>query len=291
MDDRRLIAITGAGGLIGTRLLQILPARYEPIRLSHARPGEWLSKLEGVYGVVHLAGEPIAAKRWTPAQKKKIRDSRIDGTRALVDAIGACRVKPKVLVCASAIGFYGDRGEEKLDENSAAGSGFLAETCAEWEREALRAETFGVRTVCARTGIVLAREGGALAKMIPPFRFFAGGPLGSGRQRMSWIHIDDEAAAFLFCLQNESLRGAVNFTAPAPVTMKEFASALGRRMRRPALLPAPAFALKALLGEMAEELLLSGQHVEPAALLRAGFRFRHPSLDEALQGLLTRRAG
>lgn len=291
MDERRLVAITGAGGLVGTRLLQILPARYEPIRLSHARTADWLSRLEGVYGVVHLAGEPIAAKRWTPAQKQKIRDSRIQGTRALVDAIAACRVKPKVLVSASAIGFYGNRGDEKLTEDSVRGAGFLAETCEEWEREAMRAETFGVRTVLARTGIVLAREGGALAKMILPFRFFAGGPLGSGRQFMSWIHIDDEAAALLFCLQNESVRGPVNLVAPAPVTMGEFARSLGRQMKRPAFLPAPAFALKALLGEMADELLLSGQSVEPAALIRAGFHFRHPSLDPALAGLLTRRAG
>lgn len=291
MDERRLIAITGAGGLIGTRLVQTLPARYEPLRLSRERRAEWTSKLEGAYGVVHLAGEPIAAGRWTAAQKKKIRDSRIEGTRALVDAISACRVKPKVFVSASAIGFYGDRGTEKLDESSASGSGFLAETCRDWEAEAGRAEALGVRTVFVRTGIVLAKEGGALAKMIPPFRLFAGGPLGSGRQVMSWIHIDDEVAAILFCLQNESVRGPVNLTAPEPVSMSAFARTLGGVMKRPSVLPAPGFALRLLLGEMADALLLSGQHVEPAVLTRSGFRFRHPSLEGALQDLLTRRAG
>lgn len=291
MDERRLIAITGAGGMIGTRLIRALPSRYEPVRLSRSKPEGWLARLDGAYGVVHLAGEPIAAKRWSPEQKQIIRDSRVEGTRALVDAIAACRVRPKVLVSASAIGFYGDRGSEKLDETSAPGTGFLAETCKAWEAEALRAETLGVRTVVIRTGIVLAREGGALAKMIPPFRFFAGGPLGSGRQIMSWIHIDDEAAAILFCLQSDLVRGPVNLTAPAPVSMGEFSAKLGRVMHRPSFMPVPAFALKALLGEMADALLLSGQHVEPAALLQAGFRFRYPSLEGAFTDLLTRRTG
>ena len=248
--------------------------------------GEWAKEVDGADAVINLSGEPIAEKRWTAAQKKELKNSRLNTTRAIVDAILRAKNKPKVLLNASAIGFYGPRNHSALDEGAEAGEGFLAEMCQEWESEARRAESSGVRVVRLRTGIVLAKEGGALAKMAPPFRFFLGGPLGGGQQMMSWIHIEDEVGAMIKILEDPNIHGAVNLTAPQPVTMREFARALGKTLNRPALFPVPAFALKILLGEMSE-MLLTGQNVYPKKLLEAGFKFKYPSLDPALKSLLT----
>lgn len=292
-------------GLVGKQVARRLAGRHELLRLVRrasakpaeatvefvwdaAGPGAWAPVLETCDAVLNLAGEPIAA-RWTADKKKKIRDSRVHSTRALVQAISALRRRPRVLVNASAVGFYGNRGDELLTETSGPGSGFLTDTCQAWEAEALRAEALGVRVVLLRTGIVLSREGGALAKMLPPFRFGLGGPLGSGRQWMSWIHVDDEARAVVHALENEAVRGAVNLTAPEPARMGEFALSLGAALHRPAVLAAPGFVLKAVLGEMSV-LLLEGQRVLPQALEASGFTFEHPALPEALKHLLTDKA-
>lgn len=245
----------------------------------------WEEALDGADGVINLAGEPIAAKRWTEARKRNIRASRIETTRALVDAIAKSKAKPKFLLNGSAIGYYGPRGNETISEEAASGSDFLGTTCREWEEEAQRAEPLGLRVIRLRTGIVLGRGGGALAKMAPPFKFFAGGPLGSGRQWMSWIHLEDEVGLIAHLVEHADARGAVNATAPNPVRMKEFCQNLGHALRRPSWAPVPAFALRLMLGEMAE-MLLTGQRVVPAAAQKLGYRFRHPTLYEALTACL-----
>jgi uncharacterized protein (TIGR01777 family) len=232
--------------------------------------------------LVNLAGEPIAARRWRSAQKKRIRESRVEVTRALVAAVGGATQRPRILVSASAIGYYGPRGDEPLDENAPAGTGFLAEVCQAWEREALTAEPLGLRVVRLRIGIVLAAGGGALAQMIPPFRRFLGGPIGSGTQWMSWIHRDDVTGLVVDALENESYRGAVNATAPNPVTNRDFASALGAVLSRPARLRTPAWVLRLAVGEMAG-LLLTGQRVLPRAAQTLGYRWRYPELGAALR--------
>ncbi len=243
--------------------------------------GEWEKALEGADGVINLAGEPIAGGRWTDAQKEKIRSSRIQTTRALVAAIAKAQQKPKLLLNGSAIGYYGAHGDETLTEKEEPGKGFLGRTCREWEDEARKAEEHGVRVIRLRTGIVLGKGGGALAKMVPPFKLFAGGPLGSGKQWMSWIHIEDEVGLILFLLAHPNAHGAVNATAPNPVTMKEFCKTLGQALRRPSWAPVPSFALRLMLGEMAD-MLLTGQRVIPAEAERLGYRFQYPTLLEAL---------
>ncbi len=278
----------GLSGLIGKPLVQKLAARYEWVKLTHAvlrnpsEEGGWQKELEGATAVINLAGEPIAGKRWTAAQKKELRDSRLNTTRAIVNAIAKSKSKPEVFLNASAIGYYGPRGDEALEESAAAGQGFLAALCTEWEKEALRAELLGVRTVLLRTGIVLSKEGGALAKMLPPFQFFIGGPLGSGKQMMSWVHIDDEVNAIVKALEDPGIRGPVNLTAPRAVTMNEFAQTLGKVLKRPSCFPVPSFVLKPLLGEMSK-MLLTGQRAYPKKLLDHGFQFQFPTLDEALE--------
>lgn len=244
-------------------------------------PGEWERELEGVEGVVNLAGEPIAAKRWTETQKTRIRASRIVTTRALVDAIAKAKQKPRFLLNGSAIGYYGPRGDETITEEAAAGTEFLGTTCREWEEEAKKAEPLGLRVIRLRTGIVLGRGGGALKKMVPPFKFFVGGPLGSGQQWMSWIHREDEVGLIAFLIDHPDARGAINATAPNPATMKEFCETLGKVLNRPSWAPVPAFALRLMLGEMAE-MLLTGQRVVPAAAQKLGYAFRYPNLSEAL---------
>jgi len=236
-------------------------------------------------GVINLAGEPIAAKRWTEAQKRKLRSSRIDTTRALATAIGKAKKKPDFLLNASAVGYYGPRGDEVITEESGHGGDFLAQVCAAWEEEAKKAETYGVRVIRLRTGIVLGKGGGALSKMVLPFKLFIGGPLGSGRQWMPWVHLEDEIGLIQFLMQNNNASGAVNATAPNPATMKEFCRTLGDVLHRPCWAPVPAFALRLLLGEMAE-MLLSGQRAVPVAAERLGYRFRYPKLWEALESLL-----
>ncbi len=300
------IALTGATGLIGTALCenllrdghQVVALGRDPekirARLSGVEAVQWettagpppAEALETVDAVVNLAGESIASSRWTTSRKQAIRDSRVQGTRHLRKALAASDAKPAVLVNGSAIGFYGDRGEQQLDERSDPGSGFLSDVCRQWEAEALEAESEGIRVVLLRTGIVLSAEGGALQKMLPPFKMFAGGPLGSGKQWMSWIHLADEVGLIREAISNPELSGSLNATSPDPRTNAEFSRALGKALGRPAVLPAPGFALKLLLGEMAQALLLEGQRVYPQKALDAGFRFQFPKLEEALADLL-----
>jgi len=248
-----------------------------------ASPGPWEEALNGSDGVINLAGEPIA-KRWTERQKELIASSRIDVTRALVTAIGKAKEKPKFLLSASAVGYYGTHGDETLSEEAGPGSDFLARVCTAWEKEAVRAEDYGLRVIRLRTGIVLGKGGGALAKMLLPFKLFMGGPLGSGEQWMSWIHLEDEIALILFLLEHPDARGAINATAPNPVTMQKFCKTLGDAVNRPSWAPVPAFALRLLLGEMAE-ILLTGQRVLPAGAQKLGYAFKYSTLLEALQAL------
>jgi hypothetical protein len=292
------IAITGATGLIGSALADRLRARGHIVRRivrSNPAPGDVLwdpsrdllaaGALTGVDAVVNLAGEPIA-HRWTAERKAALRESRVRGTALLARAVSALPVKPRVFLSGSAVGYYGDRGDEVLDETAGAGTGFLARLGVDWESAAAPVADAGVRVVLLRTGIVLSPDGGALAKLLPIFRLGGGGPLGSGRQWMSWITLDDHVRAMEHALFTEGLRGAVNLTAPAPVRNAELAATLGGVLGRPALLSVPAFALELLYGEMARETLLAGQRVMPAALTSAGFQFEEPALEGALRRIL-----
>jgi uncharacterized protein (TIGR01777 family) len=247
-------------------------------------PGEWETFVDGADGIINLAGEPIASKRWTAAQKERIASSRIDTTRALVGAVAKAKDKPKFIINASAVGYYGPRGDEILTEESAAGKDFLAQVCTSWEEQASKAEAFGLRVVRLRTGIVLGKGKGALAKMVTPFKFFVGGPLGSGKQWMPWIHIDDEVGLIEFLIEKPESHGAFNATAPNPVTMEEFCSALGNVLNRPSWATVPASALTLLLGEMAE-MVLTGQRALPQAAQKLGYNFKHPAVTEALESL------
>ena len=240
--------------------------------------------LAGADAVIHLAGEPVA-QRWTPEVKNRIRGSRVDGTRHLVNALSTESRRPQVLICASAIGIYGSRGDEVLTENSSRGDDFLARLVIDWEQAALLAEALGIRVVRLRFGVILGRDGGALAKMLPPFRFGLGGRLGSGRQWTSWIHIDDVINLILFALATPAVRGAVNATAPEPVTNAEFTKELAAALHRPAIFPVPKFALNLLFGEMAG-VVLASQRVIPEAAKNAGFEFEYPQLGPALRRLL-----
>ena len=280
------ITVTGATGFIGRYLVQSLAKDGHSVRaLSRAAwnvfggepPAE---SLTGADAVVHLAGVPVA-QRWTRGNKEKIRGSRVEGTHHLVTALSTLAQRPEVLVCASAIGIYGDRGDEVLTEASPVGKGFLPEVCRDWEHEADLAEALGVRVVKLRFGIALGRKGGALEKMLPPFRAFVGGRLGSGSQWMSWIHIADIVALIRYAIDNP-LSGAVNATAPNPLRNRDFTRELGHALHRPAIFPVPSVALKILFGEMSE-VLLASQHVLPKAAESAGYRFvkeeRHDELD------------
>ncbi|WP_285905987.1 TIGR01777 family oxidoreductase [Pseudodesulfovibrio pelocollis] len=245
----------------------------------------WLELLGPDTAVVNLAGENIAAGRWTAEVKRRILESRVNAGRALVKAVAEAPAKPGVFVQASAVGYYGPRGTEPLDEGEGAGNGYLAEVCRAWEASTAEVEAMGVRRVIVRTGMVLG-NGGALARMLPPFRYFVGGPPGSGMQGVSWIHLDDEVRAIRFLMENPVARGAYNLTAPAPVRFRRFARILGQTLGRPYRLKAPAFALRLLFGEMADEVLLSGQLALPTRLVEAGYEFRHPDLEGALADLL-----
>jgi len=248
-------------------------------------PGHWETGVDGADGVINLAGEPIAAKRWTERQKQKILTSRIETTNSLVEAIRKAKQKPGFLINASAVGYYGPRGDETVTEEAAAGQDFLSSVCREWEEEAKKAESLGLRVIRVRTGIVLGRGGGALAKMVPPFKFFVGGPLGSGTQWMSWIHLEDEVGLMLYLIEHSQATGPFNATAPNPVRMKEFCQILGQVMGRPSWAPVPAFILRLALGELAE-MLLTGQRVIPAAAQRLGYKFHYTDLYEALKACM-----
>jgi uncharacterized protein (TIGR01777 family) len=295
-QPRRTIAVSGASGLVGSALVAFLDAaghRVRPfVRGAAGPPGaiHWDpargtidgAALAGVDAVVHLAGESVAGGRWTAARKERIRASRVRGTATIANALVALAPRPAVLVSASAIGYYGDRGEEWLDESSGAGHGFLADVCREWESATEPAARSGIRVVHARIGIVLAEAGGALARMLAPFRLGLGGRLGSGRQFMSWIALDDAIGAIHHALGEPALTGPVNVVGPDPLRNAEFARALGGVLGRPALLPVPGAAVRVLLGAMGRELLLAGARVRPARLLGSGFRFEHAALAGAL---------
>jgi len=275
------VIVAGASGLIGTELVKALRARGDQVlALPRYRSAPW--QVDGFDAVVNLAGANLSAKRWSPEFKKEILDSRLDTTRALVQAIDKATRKPRVLVNSSAVGFYGGgRGDETLDESGAPGSDFLSGIVKAWEAEAQKAS---VRSVQLRTGIVLSTKGGALQPFLPPFKAFVGGPIGSGKQWFPWIHIADEVGAILWCLDNE-LSGPVNLVAPGIVNMKDFAKALGRALHRPSLFPVPGAALKLLLGEFAE-VVLDGQRAVPKKLFDKGFRFRFTDVNDALRDLL-----
>lgn len=293
--------VTGATGFIGGALLKSLTSPIvltrDPERARRSLPPDvvahrWepiagpppVEALRGADVVIHLAGDPVA-QRWNEERKRSIRDSRVLGTRHLVQSLGAANPRPRVLVSASAVGYYGDRGDEILEESSPPGRDFLAGVCRDWEAEAMRAKELGVRVVCLRTGIVLGREGGALPKMLPPFRLGLGGTLGDGRQWMPWIHIDDHIGLIQHAAGTEGLEGPLNAVAPTPVTNKDFTRALAAALKRPAFLPVPLFALKVMFGEMGS-VMLSSDRAVPRVAERTGFAFRRPALDAALRSLL-----
>lgn len=285
------VLITGGTGFVGAPLCRALEAGGHAVTVVSRDPGGVAGRAVGWQDVgaavgesdaiVNLAGEPLAARRWTEAQKARIQASRVDATRALVDAVASTRRRPELLLSASAIGWYGSRGDEPLDETAAPGDDFLARVCQAWEREAERAGELGLRVVRLRLGVVLAGDGGALARMLPAFRLFAGGPIGGGRQWMSWIHRDDVKGLVLAALADEHWRGPVNATAPAPVRNADFARTLGQTLGRPFWLPVPALALRLALGEMAD-MLLGGQRVLPAVAERLSYAWRHRDLAGAL---------
>ena len=300
------VAVTGASGLVGSALVTgLTSAGHRVVRVVRGagaasvagqRLARWdpesgalePSALAGADAVVHLAGESVAGGRWTEAKKRRIRSTRVDVTRRLAEALPRLERPPRLLVSASAVGYYGDRGSEILREDSSPGPGFLAEVCREWEAATDPAARAGIRVVRLRIGMVLSRRGGALGAMLTPFRLGAGGPVGSGVQWVSWIAIDDLVGATLHALATESLAGPVNAVAPEPVTNRELARTLGRVLRRPALLPLPAVAARLLFGQMADELLLASARVEPARLRATGFTFRHARLEDALRHELGR---
>ena len=299
------IIIAGGSGFLGTALSTLLvtkghdivvltrgssPTRAQPHRtfatwMPNGESGAWARELNGAGAVVNLAGESIAAKRWSPAQKERLRQSRLLPTASLTAAIREVKTTPSVFISGSAVGYYGDRGDETLTEASAPGRDFLAGLCQEWEAAAAAAAPV-TRVAVVRTGIPLDPKEGALPRMLTPFRMFAGGPLGSGRQYMSWIHKEDWARLVAWIIENEGARGPLNATAPKPVTNIEFSKALGHALHRPSFMPAPGFALRMALGEMADALVLSGQRVLPVRATDLGFSFKFSNVDDALADVL-----
>ena len=293
------ILITGASGLIGKALQAcfaekgyelLLATRSEPRKLSQIQwnadtgfRAEDLERLDGLDAVIHLAGEGIAGLRWTDDKKKAIRDSRVFGTRSMIETFDRLKVKPRTFISGSAIGFYGDRGDDEMTEASPAGKTFLAEVCKEWEAESRRAEDLGIRTVLLRTGIVLSKDGGALATMLTPFKLGVGGVIGDGKQWMSWISLDDVVGIINYALEHENVRGAVNVVAPNPVTNEEFTKTLGSVLYRPTFLPLPEFAVHMVFGEMGDALLIDSTRVIPKRLADSGYVFKFKELNPALQ--------
>jgi uncharacterized protein (TIGR01777 family) len=302
------IVIAGGSGLVGAALVESLARDGREVTVLSRRPGAvgvlpggarvvgwdgrtagaWTREVEGAAAVVNLCGESVAGRRWSAARKRRLHSSRLEPTRALVEAIEQSAARPEALLQASAIGIYGSLGTDAVDETANAGGGFLADLGREWEAASAPVEALGVRRVVLRTGIVLARSGGALPRMLRPFRIGLGGRLGDGRQGFSWIHLEDEVRSLRFLTEHQESSGPFNLTAPRPVSNRELSAALGRALHRPVLLPVPPIALRALFGELAE-ILLSGQFVQPARLVRAGFRFRYETIDEALVDLLARQ--
>jgi uncharacterized protein len=300
------IVLAGASGFLGRHLIQRLRAERHDLtvltRQSRGvsgvtevqwRPdgtsGDWAETIDGADAVVNLAGEPLVGPRWSPMRKAALVASRVAPTRSVVAAIEQAAARPRVLLSASAVGYYGPHGNEPLTEESPAGRDFLASLCVEWENAALAAEALGTRVVTLRTGLVLAPDGGALLPMLRPFSLGVGGPLGSGTQYWPWIHYEDWTGLVQFVLQQSAPSGALNLTAPAPVTNAAFTRALGQALGRPAMLRAPAFALRLALGEVADALLLSGQRALPARALALGYRFAFDSLDAALRQIVAAR--
>lgn len=292
------VGVVGATGFVGRSLVAALIARgdevvafsRDPARARRSLPaGADARALEAITAegvadldaLVNLAGEPVGAKRWDDAFRAAIRESRVRTTRRVVDAIAGASPRPRVLVNASAVGFYGPRGDEEVTEATPPGGDFLAGVCRDWEREAERAGALGAREVRLRIGVVLGDGGGSLDRMLLPFKLFVGGPVGDGRQWFPWVHLADVVGATLWALDHDDLRGPVNVTAPEPVRFRDFAEALGRRLRRPSWLPVPAFALRLAIGQMAE-VVVTGQRAVPAALLASGYAFKHPRVAEAL---------
>ena len=306
MSETKRVVVTGATGLIGKQVCkQLIERGYELVVFTRspdvarrsipgaasyvqwtaAENGPWTSAIDGVYGVINLAGASLFGKRWTEEYKREIRESRTLSTRGLVNAILAATNKPAVFVSGSAVGYYGFHGAEPLDESAPAGSDFLARVCVDWENEALRAETVDVRTVMMRTGVVLAKDEGALPLMLLPFKMLSGGPVGSGNQWLSWIHIEDIVGLILLALENEGVRGALNGTAPEAMTNRDFSAALGRSYGTPSWLQVPGFAIKAVVGELGD-MILEGQRVVPRKSQELGYTFRFPTVAAALGDVL-----
>lgn len=297
------VVVAGGTGFVGERLIAQLVAsgdevtvltrspvareaqRLKTIQWDGKSTGPWTQALNGADAVINLCGEGIADKRWSKKRKAVLRSSRLDPTRALVQAIRSVKVKPRVLINASAVGFYGPVPEVEIDEKRVQGKGFLADLCADWESVAREVDTSGVRLIFLRTGIVLGAGKGALKKMVPPFRCFIGGPLGSGQQWISWIHVQDVVSLIFFALKNPQISGPLNACAPYPVRMDEFSASLGRALNRPSWLAVPGWVLKILLGEMSQ-MLLGGQKVLPRKALQLGFKFRYAFLPSALNSIL-----
>lgn len=300
------VVIAGGTGFVGRALAGKLVAQGHQVTILSRKPaasGQPAAGIEvarwdptrptpelfaGKDAVINLAGESIAGGRWTEARKQRILSSRVNTTRALVATLRECPDRPSVLVNASAVGYYGPRGDEELDEDSPAGDDFLGRVGVAWEAEALAAEALGLRVVITRLGLVLGAGGGLMAKMLTPFSLGLGGPIGSGKQWMSWVHLEDVVTAILFALENETVRGPVNVTSPHPARNRDFSRTLGRILGRPSWLPVPAPALRLSLGEMAD-MLLTGQHVLPVKLTRLGFKHRFPTLEEALRDVLGKK--
>jgi len=303
----KTVIISGATGFIGTMLVQkLVEKKYAVVVLSRnsgkatalnssqvevvswdgRSANGWGHYTDDAYGIINLAGENIAAGRWTPARKTAILQSRLAAGKAIVEAVSLAAQKPRALIQASGIGYYGNRGDELLDEASAAGTGFLSEVALQWEKSTGPVEALGVRRAIIRTGVVLGRSGGFLSRVLLPFKLFMGGYMGSGRQWLSWVHMEDEVGAICFLLEREDARGAFNLSSPQPLTAKDFFHEVGKALGRPSWLPVPGFALHLALGEMADELILSGQRALPKKLLDAGYAFQYPSARHALQNIL-----
>jgi uncharacterized protein (TIGR01777 family) len=296
------IILAGGTGFLGSPLVETLVAAHHDVAILSRRhqvelpagartlswdgasSGAWSREVDGSDAVINLAGEPISARRWSPQQRQKILMSRIDATRALVEAIRGAKKRPSVLVNGSAVGYYGDVPEGTVTEDHPRGTGFLADTCEFWEHEALKAQDLGVRVAVMRTGIVLGEKGGALPRLLLPFRLFAGGTLGSGLQWFPWIHRDDVVGAIVHVLQTPGVHGPVNTTGPEPVTMRQFCLVLGNVLQRPSWIRVPAFLLRIMMGEMSD-LVLTGQRAIPSKLLASGYKFRYSNVLEALEVL------